>query len=176
MASTESLGLMLSTIEIMKERLTASGLSPITLALTNCRSMPYIASRSATPKASDISRSPCSGSGWSMAMPRDESFIRGAHGRRGFDWSRRLPLSCRGLELCSRRYLLGPRASRTRFRQRAGDHSLRRAGATSMMGRVFACNRAEPPVVGQGDGRFYKLRDDLNRAPDLPDVSNCFSG
>lgn len=42
----------------MKARLTASGFRPFTLALTNCRSMPYIASRSATPKASDISRSP----------------------------------------------------------------------------------------------------------------------
>src|SRR5712675_2836641 len=49
MASTESLGLMLFTIEIMKPRLTSSGLSSFTLAFTNCRRMPCIASRSATP-------------------------------------------------------------------------------------------------------------------------------
>ena len=42
---------MLFTIEIMKERLTSSGLSPLTLAFTNCRMMPCIASRSATPNA-----------------------------------------------------------------------------------------------------------------------------
>jgi phage-related protein len=43
MASTESLGLMLFTIEIMKPRLTSSGLSSFTLAFTNCRRMPCIA-------------------------------------------------------------------------------------------------------------------------------------
>src|SRR6266481_6246647 len=37
MASTESRGRMLFTIEIMKERLTSSGLPPLALALTNCR-------------------------------------------------------------------------------------------------------------------------------------------
>ena len=69
---------MLFTIEIMKERLTSSGLSPLTLAFTSCRRMPCIASRSATPNASAISWSPISGSGWSMANPCDRNFIRGA--------------------------------------------------------------------------------------------------
>src|SRR5713101_6890363 len=77
MASTESLGLMLFTIEIMKERLTSSGFSPLTLAFTNCFRMPCIASRSTTPNASDMSRSPSSGSGWSRQNPCDNSFIRG---------------------------------------------------------------------------------------------------
>ena len=78
MASTESLGLMLFTIEIMKERLTSSGLPPLTLALTNCRRMPSIASRSVAPSAFAMSCSPSSGSGWSIENPCDESFIRGA--------------------------------------------------------------------------------------------------
>ena len=77
MASMESLGLMLFTIEITKERLTSSGLSPLTLAFTNCLMMPCIASRSATPRAFAMSCSPSSGSGWSMENPCDESFIRG---------------------------------------------------------------------------------------------------
>ena len=77
MASMASLGLMLSTIEIMKARLTASGFRPFTLAFTNCRRMPSIASRSPTPNVSAISCSPSCGSGWSMANPRDESFTRG---------------------------------------------------------------------------------------------------
>ncbi len=74
----ESLGLMLFTIEILKARLTASGLSRFTLAFTSCRRMPCIASRSATPNASAMSCSPSSGSGWSMAYPCNKSFIRGA--------------------------------------------------------------------------------------------------
>ena len=78
MASMESRGLMLFTIEIMKERLTSSGLSPLTLAFTNCLIMPCIASRSATPSAFTISCSPSWGSGWSMAKPCDISLIRGA--------------------------------------------------------------------------------------------------
>src|SRR5467141_2251389 len=47
-------------------------------AITNCRRMPCIASRSATPNVSAMSCSPSSGSGWSMANPCDKSFIRGA--------------------------------------------------------------------------------------------------
>jgi hypothetical protein len=72
------LGLMLFTIEIMKERLISSGFSPLTLAFTNCFRMPCIASRSATPNASAMSRSPSSESGWSMENPCDKSFTRGA--------------------------------------------------------------------------------------------------
>ena len=51
---------------------------PLTLAFTNCLMMPYIASRSLTPSASAMSRSPSSGFGWSMENPCDISFIRGA--------------------------------------------------------------------------------------------------
>jgi hypothetical protein len=76
MASTESLGLMLFTVEIMKERLISSDFSPLTLAFSNCFRMPYIASRSATPIASAMSCSPSSGSGWSMQNPGEEGFIR----------------------------------------------------------------------------------------------------
>src|SRR5882757_9518556 len=47
-------------------------------APNNCRRMPCIASRSATPNASAMSCSPISGSGWSMENPCDKSFIRGA--------------------------------------------------------------------------------------------------
>src|SRR3981081_1589229 len=47
-------------------------------APNNCRRMPCIASRSATPNASAMSCSPSSGSGWSMQNPCDKSFIRGA--------------------------------------------------------------------------------------------------
>ncbi len=62
----------------MKDRLTSSGLPSLTLALTNCRRMPSIASRSVAPSAFAISCSPSSGSGWSMENPCDESLIRGA--------------------------------------------------------------------------------------------------
>ena len=76
---------MLFTIEIMKERLTSSGLSPLTLAFTNCLIMPCMASRSATPNVLAMSSSPISGSGWSMENPCDSSFIRGAAA--GLVWS-----------------------------------------------------------------------------------------
>ncbi len=52
--SMESLGLMRFTIEIMKERLVASGSFPLTLAFTNCLRVPCIASRSPTPNVSAI--------------------------------------------------------------------------------------------------------------------------
>jgi hypothetical protein len=58
-------------------------------------------------------------------------------------------------------------------RPRAGDRSLRRAGATSMMG-FWACNRAEAPVVGQGDGCFYKWRDDEDMPLICPTCQNIF--
>nr|GAJ33723.1 hypothetical protein BDOA9_0129210 [Bradyrhizobium sp. DOA9] len=69
-ASMESLGAMLLIVEIMKARLASSGFCPTTLALTNCRSMPCIASRSAAPSASASSCSPTCGSGWLIAMRR----------------------------------------------------------------------------------------------------------
>jgi hypothetical protein len=41
--------------------------------------------------------------------------------------------------------------------------------------RIFACNRAEEAIVGQGLGASQIARRS-NSAPDLPDVSKCFCG
>src|SRR5882672_11995335 len=99
-----------------------------------------------------------------------------------------VPLPCRGLELCSRRYLLGlahrkARAARQRERRPFAAASrcnfgepvqLRRAGATSIVGKDFLPAIAlEEPVVGQGHGRFA-ITGRYSCATDLPDVSKCF--
>src|SRR5258708_26078502 len=99
-----------------------------------------------------------------------------------------VPLPCRGLELCSRRYLLGlahrkARGARQRERGPFGGASrcnlgepvqLRRAGATSIVGKDFLPAIAlEEPVVGQGHGRFA-ITGRYSCATDLPDVSKCF--
>src|SRR5882672_1704371 len=101
-----------------------------------------------------------------------------------------VPLPCRGLELCSRRYLLGlahrkARAARQRERRPFAAASrcnfgepvqLRRAGATSIVGKDFLPAIAlEEPVVGQGHGRFA-ITGRYSCATDLPDVSKCFRG
>src|SRR5258705_13751911 len=90
-----------------------------------------------------------------------------------------VPLPCRGLELCSRRYLLGlahrkARAARQRERRPFAVASRRNLGELMQLRATSAirCNFGEPmqllivgkdflpaialeePVVGQGHGRF----------------------
>jgi hypothetical protein len=154
MASTESLGLMLFTIEIMKARLTSSGLSPFTLAFTNCRRMPCIASRSATPNASAMSCSPSSGSGWSMQNPCDKSFTRGAAAALGsLVAAIAVALSRSGTVFTS----ISPRARTGSARGSATREAILRRDAPVQLQfseGCLACNRTEAHVVGQGHGRF----------------------
>src|SRR5882757_6587721 len=109
-----------------------------------------------------------------------------------------VPLPCRGLELCSRRYLLGlahrkARAARQRERRPFAVASRCNLGGLMILRATSAsqCNFGEPmqlqlwvrilpaialeePVVGQGHGRLAIARW-WNNATDLPDVSKCFS-
>jgi hypothetical protein len=41
---------------------------------------------------------------------------------------------------------------------------------------ILACNRAQAPVVGQGDGRFYQLRDAELVPLICPTCQNVFCG
>src|SRR5882762_9320661 len=99
-----------------------------------------------------------------------------------------VPLPCRGLDRVSVGYLLGfghrkARAARQRERRPFAAASrcnfgepvqLRRAGATSIVGKDFLPAIAlEEPVVGQGHGRFA-ITGRYSCATDLPDVSKCF--
>ena len=148
----ESLGLMFFTIEIMKERLTSSELPPLTLALTNCRRMPCIASRSATPNASAMSSSPSFGSGWSMEMPCDKSFIRGAVA--AFVWSV-AAIAVEGVgsgAVFMLRSLAGARGKRA-VRPRAGDRSPRRSFAIKM-GEDFRLQIATDAPASAGRRAF----------------------
>ncbi len=59
----------------------------------------------------------------------------------------------------------------------SGDPSLWRAGATSIVGKDFLPAIAlEEPVVGQGHGRFCKLRDDAIVPLICPTCQNVFAG
>ena len=78
-----------------------------------------------------------------------------------FDRLRPWPLPCRGPEWCSRRYLLGHAHRKARaVRQRAGDHSLWRAGATSIVGKDFLLAIAPKRPLSGGPWAFDELRDD----------------
>src|SRR6266576_7124579 len=137
MASMESLGLMLFTIEIMKERLTSSGFCRFTLAFTNCVRMPCIASRSVTPNASAMSCSPSSGSGWSMENPWDKSFIRGVTAAVVRSVAATAVVLLKPGAVFMSIFSLARAPTARAVRQRAGDHSLRRAGATSTVDKEF---------------------------------------
>jgi hypothetical protein len=54
--------------------------------------------------------------------------------------------------LCSRRYLLGTRIENARFGNAQAIIRCARAGATSMMGRVLACNAPNGPLSGGAIG------------------------
>src|SRR5712675_186231 len=71
------------------------------------------------------------------------------------------PLPCRGLELCSRRYLLGHAHRKARaVRQRAGDHSPRASRCNfKLWVRIFAQNRTEERAIA-GPRAFNGLCDD----------------
>src|SRR5712675_1264303 len=70
------------------------------------------------------------------------------------------PLPCRGLELCSRRYLLGHAHRKARaVRQRAGDHSPRASRCNfKLWVRIFAQNRTEERAIA-GPRAFNGLCD-----------------
>src|ERR1700694_937768 len=157
MASTESLGLMLFTIEIMKERLTSSELSPLTLAFTNCLIMPCIASRSATPNAFAMSCSPSSGSGWWIENPCDRSLIRGVAA--ALVWSVAVIVEVVGSGAVSMlRSLAGARGQRA-LRPRAGDRWPRWPGAFSIMGGFLGRHRNGRARYGGATG-IWRLRND----------------
>jgi hypothetical protein len=96
-----------------------------------------------------------------------------------FGGLRLLALSCRGLELCSRRFLLGRGMARA-VRRRASDHSPWRAGGN------FNCRDfwtviapgarwAAPRAILQ-NGPSYKLRDDGIVPLICPTCQNVFMG
>jgi hypothetical protein len=100
-----------------------------------------------------------------------------------FDRLRPLLLPCSGLELRSRRYLLRHAHRKARaVRQRAGDRSLWRAGATSIVGKDFLPAIApKSPLLGSAIGCWarpsaFLLRDDGIVPLICPTCQNVFAG
>src|SRR5450631_2414852 len=175
MASTESLGLMLFTIEIMKARLTSSGLSFFTLAFTNCRRMPCIASRSGTPNASAMSRSPSSGSGWSMQNPCDKSFTRGAAA------ALVRPVAAIAVALLRSGTVftsISPRARIGSTRFGNAQAIIRRGEPVQLQffGRMFCLQSHRSARCRAGSWAFCKLRDDGIVPLICPTCQNVFVG
>src|SRR6266852_7715061 len=87
-----------------------------------------------------------------------------------------VPLPCRGLELCSRRYLLGlAHGKRARLGNARGEPSLWRADATSIVGKDFLPAIApNSPLSGRAMGVL--LRDDGIVPLICPTCQNVFAG
>src|SRR5882762_9192022 len=139
--------------------------------------------------------------GWVPVFPRDK---HEAFARRSCSNKKIVPLPCRGLERCSRRYLLGlahrkARAARQRERRpfavlgrcnlgelmllRATSASqcnfgepmqLRRAHATSIVGKDFLPAIALEEPVVGQGHGRFAITGRYSCATDLPDVSKCF--
>src|ERR1700722_13748356 len=153
---------MLFTIEIMKERLPSSGLPPLTLALTNCRRMPSIASQSATPNAFAMSCSPSPGSGWSMENPCGKSFSRGVASALVWSGAAIAVVMAASEAAVFMSIFLGTipwHASRKRAAwPRAGDRSPRRPVQFSMVGEYFRPQSQTGTPAGAERRAFTRFR------------------